>query len=342
MSLKVGMLGYFGFGNYGDELFLDVWKDIFSDSTLVGFKEVTGKSKCMHSSDAERNDFAESVDAIVIGGGDLIRPTGKINYWYQELLIKPVFLYGIGVATWLGKEPKAVKQILGFLAHSNCISIGLRDIESYNWLVSNAPEIENKLYVTPDMVFSMQKNKKQIFQQKTIGIITRHQKKYEDRRIKQMRLIKDIYEECGHKVVEILASTGPEKEWDIEGSKGWGIGCEVLTFDNDQQITEAISSCDLIYSMKFHGCVVGLLHHVPTISLLKTDKFVNLYKFLRLENWLIGGSPEKIKFEDSQKNRRQLWSNIDTLTEFSKVGLMKLKMELNVAIDGNEKFNKVL
>jgi polysaccharide pyruvyl transferase WcaK-like protein len=326
--MNIGVLGYFGFGNYGDELFLEVWKDVFSDHNLIGFEEITGKTKCMHSDSSERQNFADSVDAIVIGGGDLIRPQGKINYWYEELLSKPIFLYGIGVATWLGKDKKVIEQIVSFLSNDNCISIGVRDIESFNWIVANAPHIKEKLYVTPDIVFSMKKEDKSLFTQKTVGIITRHQKNYDTRRINQMRMIKDVYTECGFNVVEILASTGPEKEWDLEGSQNWDIGCETLSFDTDDQITAAIGSCELIYSMKFHGCVVGLLHHVPTISLLKTDKFVNLYKFLRLENWLIGGDPDKIRFEDVVKNRRQLWNNIDTLIEYSKVGLTKLKMEL--------------
>ncbi|MFT2091637.1 polysaccharide pyruvyl transferase family protein [Paraglaciecola sp. 2405UD69-4] len=327
--MKLGILGYFGFGNYGDELFLDIWEDIFSNETLVGFEEVTGLTKCMHSNEEERATFSNSVDAILIGGGDLIRPTGKINYWYQELLAKPVFLYGIGVATWLGKDPKVVEQIKAFLVHDNCISVGLRDIESYRWMLSNVPEIKEKLYVTPDIVFSMQESQAQNFERKTVGIITRHQKKYEQGRIDQMRLIKDIYQECGFDVVEILASTGPEKEWDLEGSKNWNIGCPTLTFDTDQEVTDAIKSCDVIYSMKFHGCVVGLYHHVPTISLLKTDKFVNLYKFLRLENWLIGGKADKVKLEDITNSRVQLWNNIDTVKEYSKVGLMKLKLDIS-------------
>jgi hypothetical protein len=163
---------------------------------------------------------------------------------------------------------------------------------------------------------------------KRLGIITRHQKNYTPERIEQMRYIVDLYKELDFEVVEILASTGPEKEWDIEGAKGWGLGVEVLTFDSEEEITKAISSCDLIYSMKFHGCVVGLLHHVPTVSLLKTDKFKNMYKNLGLDKWLIGSNKSLVKYEDIQKARAQLWLNLDTLTEYSNVGLSKLKLSI--------------
>lgn len=331
--MKLGILGYFGFGNYGDELFHQVWNKEFSDAEVITFEQVTGIPKCMHSEPEDRESFAEQIDALLIGGGDLIRPQGKINYWYKELLSKPVFLYGIGVATWLGHEKKVIEQIVDFLKADAVKYIGVRDIESYNWIAKQAPSVINKLYVTPDIAFSMKREKVEKPEKKRVGIITRHQKKYEQHRIDQMRSIVDIYTECGYEVVEILASTGPEKEWDLEGSKSWGLNVPVLTFDNDEDVTKAIAECSLIYSMKFHGCVVGLAHHVPTISLLKTDKFVNLYKYLRLDTWLIGGDKTKVKYEKPGVLRPQLWNNIDTLIGFSRSSLLSLKLQIKAAIE---------
>jgi len=331
--MKLGILGYFGFGNYGDELFHQVWNKEFSDAEVITFEQVTGISKCMHSEPEDRESFAEQIDALLIGGGDLIRPQGKINYWYKELLSKPVFLYGIGVATWLGHEKKVIEQIVDFLKADAVKYIGVRDIESYNWIAKQAPSVINKLYVTPDIAFSMKREKVEKPEKKRVGIITRHQKKYEQHRIDQMRSIVDIYTECGYEVVEILASTGPEKEWDLEGSKSWGLNVPVLTFNNDEDVTKAIAECSLIYSMKFHGCVVGLAHHVPTISLLKTDKFVNLYKYLRLDTWLIGGDKTKVKYEKPGVLRPQLWNNIDTLIGFSRSSLLSLKLQIKAAIE---------
>lgn len=333
--MKIGILGYFGFGNYGDELFHQVWCELFADHELITFQEVTGLEKCMHSNAQQRKEFIDSVDALLIGGGDLIRPSGKINYWFPELLSKPIFLYGLGVAKWLGKDPVIVEQIISFLKHDNVKQVGLRDIQSKEWLKNLDVTLEAKTEVTPDIVFSMPKVGPKSFPRKRLGIITRHQKFYTPERIEQMKYIVDLYTELDFEVFELLASTGPEKEWDIEGSKGWDLGVEVLTFDSDDEITEAISSCDIIYSMKFHGCVVGLLHNVPTISLLKTDKFKNLYKNLALDKWLIGGDKSLVKYEDILKARPQLWLNIDTLTEYSNLGLAKLKLSIEMAGERN-------
>jgi hypothetical protein len=34
-EMKVGLVGFFGFGNFGDELFLDVWKKFFDGASVA-------------------------------------------------------------------------------------------------------------------------------------------------------------------------------------------------------------------------------------------------------------------------------------------------------------------
>lgn len=327
--MRTGILGYFGFGNFGDELFHLVWSDVFKDSELITFESVTGIRKCMHSDPKDRKLFSQSVDNILIGGGDLIRPTGKNNYWYKELLTKNVYLYGIGVATWLGHDKSRVAEIIEFLNHQNVKCIGVRDIESKSWLEQRDISLSEKIILSPDIVFSYGKSNKKYFTKPTVGIVTRHQKQYQEERIKQLKKIVTLYQDKGFDVVEILASTGEELIWDKEGSREWGLGIPVVTSATDDEMTSIIASCSLIYSMKFHGCVVGLLNHVPSVSLLKTDKFRNLYKQLRLENWLIGKDLDKVMYVDTSIGRDQIWKNVDILCGYSDMGLNYLCSMVN-------------
>ena len=59
--MKLGILGYFGFGNYGDELFHQVWNHTFSDADVITFEQVTGIAKCMHSEPEDRVNFVEQI-----------------------------------------------------------------------------------------------------------------------------------------------------------------------------------------------------------------------------------------------------------------------------------------
>src|SRR5215204_1579567 len=101
---RVGIVGYFGWGNYGDELFVKAYRDLFAGCELVTFHNA--------ASDTLREDaeaLIASVDAIVVGGGDLLIPwnVSKI-YWDMRYLSKPVHLFGIGVPTWLPPSPVAI------------------------------------------------------------------------------------------------------------------------------------------------------------------------------------------------------------------------------------------
>ena len=65
---KLGLLGYYGFGNYGDELFKVVFEQYIKNVNFVMLEEVTGVMKSFHATPKMRQNFADYVDGILIGG----------------------------------------------------------------------------------------------------------------------------------------------------------------------------------------------------------------------------------------------------------------------------------
>ena len=63
--MNIGLVGYFGSGNYGDELFVELFQRSFAGHELT----------VLHASAANgKHDVAEVMrqDAIIVGGGDLL------------------------------------------------------------------------------------------------------------------------------------------------------------------------------------------------------------------------------------------------------------------------------
>ncbi len=74
--LKIGIVGYFGYNNLGDEWFVWTWRNLFKEHAEV---------YVIHP--LERIDY---LDGIIIGGGDLVLPTQiNNNYFRDELYEKP-------------------------------------------------------------------------------------------------------------------------------------------------------------------------------------------------------------------------------------------------------------
>lgn len=329
VGLRIGVLGYFGLGNFGDELFLERWRQLFADQEVVTFHDVTGVLKPMHSSPEQRAAFASSVDCIVIGGGDLIRPSAeRVNYWYDEFLSVPVFLFGLGAATWIGKSMTNVNAFRDFALHENVRMIAMRDLESLRY-VDTVLGVK-KAVVCPDIVWSMQSKiaipAEQPKAVKRVGIVRRHMRGA-DKSVAICDRIQNVYPSTdGWEFVEIIASTGQELEWDMEAfGQAAQNQHQVIVPETTADICRAVGTCDVLYSMKFHTSVVGLIHHVPTVNIIRTDKFTNLYRFLALGAWNIGQHPDKLNHIDHKPPRKELWDRVDTLCAMSEFSLQSLR-----------------
>jgi polysaccharide pyruvyl transferase WcaK-like protein len=88
--MNICVCGYYGMGNFGDELFLAAWQQLFAEHNVFAFTPYLDFSK---------------VDGVIIGGGDLITPY-HFNSHYFPLIVAnlPTWIYGVGIVDFYKEE----------------------------------------------------------------------------------------------------------------------------------------------------------------------------------------------------------------------------------------------
>ena len=284
--MKIGLVGYFGWGNYGDEIFLEIFKEKFSNHDLVLFHDPV-KGALLENVELLIN----SVDAIIIGGGDLLMPFYRSwLYWDERFLVKPIFIFGIGVPTWGGTKSEVLEYYQHFLSHENIKLISCRDDESVKWIESNL-KINKPISMYPDMVIGLDFPQKNL-RSKSLGIILRKQDTY-----KEKNILKACSQaaEMGLSIKLLLLGTDSTLHDDMEILHNIKLpNVDIIIRDSTQKLTHEIANCRYIVSMKFHGIVAAYKCGVPFISLSGADKFVSFMKQTGNEKYLSSWDDEKL------------------------------------------------
>ncbi len=274
---RVGLVGFYGPGNYGDELFLEVFRQYLGPVADVGvvFESVTRPYFTRPVREVVRDH-----DAIVIGGGDLLVPWGLGDrYWLTDYLRRPVHVIGVGVPTWRAEKPGAVASLRAFMRHRNVRSITARDEESAAWIRDHLrPRVE--VASSADLVFALPLPAvERPTDPPILGIVVRWREGDDD--YTAVRAFADRGRELGYRLRTIVLSTDEVRARDERALDALGLdGVERIASDDLELLTRAIGECTMLASHKFHGTVVAVGYGIPSISMSTTDKNRNLLRRL--------------------------------------------------------------
>jgi polysaccharide pyruvyl transferase WcaK-like protein len=264
----VGLVGYYGWGNYGDELFLEVFREHLSPP----LKLTSVVSPEPRSIGRRLGSAVRDADALLIGGGDIVIPwSGNNDYWRRSYLRRPVFVAGVGVPTWGTSTPWVVERLRRFFQHPSVRFIGTRDVQSSTWIAEHlAPSVP--VVTAPDLVCGLslpavtRPSDPPIF-----GVAVRQRRRPDDlSRVRQLCL-RAI--ELGYRVRRIVLATGRVMERDLVATEALDLpDTELVATDDLATITRSIGECTAMASMKFHGVVVASMFGIPAIVMMPTAK----------------------------------------------------------------------
>lgn len=263
----VGAVGFFGWGNYGDELFFETFRQRLGGATSL--VDLIGASAA-HDRRSLRRRVLET-DVVLIGGGDIVVPWLRTRYWRKAFLRRPVFVAGVGVPTWRQPTAEGTETLRAFLTHPNVRSIGARDEPSAAWIrTALAPSAPVR--VSPDLVCGLdlppvdRPTDPPIF-----GVAVRRRETPDD--LRQVRRLCEKALALGYRLRRLVLATGPTRRDDAEATTALGFEeSELISTDDVDAISRAIGECSVLATMKFHGVVVATMYGVPTLALMPTAK----------------------------------------------------------------------
>jgi polysaccharide pyruvyl transferase WcaK-like protein len=275
----VGLVGFYGPGNYGDELFLEVFRQHLAPQVDVDVLFDSSSRPYFHR--PVRAAVREH-DAIVIGGGDLLVPWGLGDrYWLTDYLRRPVHIVGVGVPTWRPARENVVTQLARFVRHGNVRSIMARDEESAAWIRERLrPKVD--VEAASDLVFALDLPPlDRPTGPPVLGINVRWREGNDD--YTAVRALAARGRELGYRLRTIVLSTGDVRTRDERAFDALAIDgpdVERIASDDLATLTRAIGECAMLASHKFHGTVVATAYGIPAISMSTTDKNQNLLRRL--------------------------------------------------------------
>ena len=226
---------------------------------------------------------AASVDAILIGGGDLIRVESiSPLYWNGAWTSKPIVVSGIGVA----EESKTVRadvipRLQRFLGSNNILSLSARDERSAAWINHYLkPAVPAR--TVPDLVFAKSEGSER--QDKSgrrlpkVGFVF-NKTHLTDSDLNFWNHINAANAKGQIFATILVLATGDQREKEVDNLQRNGLYEYAEEFEDTGKMIDRLRDMDLVVSAKFHALVVASKYRIPYISLRDTSKSIALARY---------------------------------------------------------------
>lgn len=271
--MKVLLIGYYGYGNFGDELMREGIEDFFKKFHVeykIALPKRISKDTISRFNIFELIDAIYDSDIVIYGGGGLLQDiTSTKSFLYYSFVIwlslifqKPVILFGNS----LGPVKNGVNRfILKKILKNKNVFLFARDLVSYRyskWLNKNAT-----LSCDPSIRYL-----KKIQIEKSVNydllIVPRKSSNIEKY---------DVLRKYFSKI-----TVCPAQKTDIQVAKVIAnrLQCDLFEdVDNTEKVLSLILSANFVISERFHPSLVASYYGIPFISLegLKTIRFFGKY-----------------------------------------------------------------
>ena len=327
--------GYYGFGNFGDEIILSVLTKKLKDCgiepiVLSSNPEKTSKEHFVNSINSfnfyQVSGLIKQSDILISGGGSLLQDVTSIKSLLYYLWIiftairykKKVIIFAQGI----GPIKNKIAQIITAKLLKKCDYVSVRDLKSHQLL--EKWDVKSELLCDP--VFSIKVNHSENLGK--LGIQLRSFPSINDDFLK--KLANQVVENFGNMQVEIFSL---QNSLDIEICKRFeqilksiepNMITEVISNVSNDKIIERLSNLEYLIAMRFHAIVIALKASVKTLAInydIKVEKLalssdipaisLNEDDFGHAFNSLKNSDKNKIeKFVDSQNFD---WTNFQNI-----------------------------
>jgi hypothetical protein len=269
--LKIGVVGYYGHGNFGDEWMLVSMRALAPQFEFVPI--IWRESKW---------EFPPTdLDALIIGGGNILIPIPAVaSSYFNPIFLemnKPIIVWGVDFCLTQGYLYEGLEAINSFLAHPNVLGVWLRSPIDYTimpflfW-----PEVVEKTHQCWDICYAYPVTPPTDWDKEAVLIVLGSRLRGAWSKEATQKLEGNLHNLGYSEISYIILG------WDRIGERDWAFTksvTEKVHIWRPSSVEEAlaiIAQYDMVISCKLHGVIAAALLRKRAKVLSGDNKFLSL------------------------------------------------------------------